>query len=479
VVGSIIGADIYVATAISARLVGPSSLLIWIVTGIMAMVIAMSFAYCVMIHPRVGGPYAYVREVSTPFLGFQIGWALLLAEWFSLAVFPVAFAQYFVALVPGIDSAGQVALKAAFIIIVLSTNLLGTRTAGRLNDVLTVAKLSPLLLIILGGLAFLFIDPSTVATNMTPFFTGSPAGLGQAVVLIFWAYAGFELSTLPTDDVEEPEKTIPKAIALGMLVVVAFYLLTNFAVIGAVSQATLQTSSSPLIDSVRVIFSPVGLLTNVVLLVVGVGALLSILGADESGTIGTSRLAYAMSADGLLPHALSRTHPRSGTPYLALIVLCSTAFVASLLGGLSALINSSVFLLALVYLATCISALMLARRHPVAASKLRIRPWVCVLGAGLSLVLMLLVDPAQIAVSLVLLGVGVPIYVFFSPRKELKEVKEAFLSPESVARRAYRQSRRFLAFPVHLVRHLYYRFAGIEKAFVVRRNGRAGKGNQK
>lgn len=481
VVGSIIGADIYIATAVSARLVGPSSLLIWVIAGFMAMVIALSFAYCVMIHPKVGGPYAYASEVSTPFVGFEVGWALLLAEWFSLAVFPVAFAQYFTALVPGIDGTGQVILKAVFMIIILSTNLLGARTAGRLNDYLTIAKLSPLVLIILGGIIFLVVQPSAVAANMTPFFTGGPAALGQALVLIFWAYAGFELGTLPANDIESPEKTVPRAIVLGMLIVIAFYLLTNFVVIGAVSQATLQTSASPLIDSARAIFSPVGLLTNAIVLVVGVGALLSILGADESGTIGSSRLAYAMSADGLLPHALSRLHPRLGTPYLALIVLCSTAFVASLLGGLSALINSSVFLLSFVYLSTCISALFLVRRHPETAYRLKVRPWVCVLGAGLSLLLMVLVDPMQILISLILLGVGVPIYTFFSPRKELTEVKDAFLSPENVARRAYHQSRRFLAYPVVLVRVLYYRVAGIERAFVVRRNernGKAGRGSK-
>src|SRR5436309_4222649 len=103
VVGSVIGADVYVATAIGARLVGPSSLLVWVLAGAMAMVIALSFSYCVMILPKVGGPYAYVKAVAGPFPGFIVGWGLLLAEWFSLAVFPVAFTQYFLALDPGID----------------------------------------------------------------------------------------------------------------------------------------------------------------------------------------------------------------------------------------------------------------------------------------------------------------------------------------------------------------------------------------
>src|SRR5438552_8289587 len=82
VVGSIIGADVYVATAIGARLIGPASLIVWVLAGMMAMVIALSFAHCVLILPKVGGPYAYVREAFNPFSGFIVGWGLLLAEWF-------------------------------------------------------------------------------------------------------------------------------------------------------------------------------------------------------------------------------------------------------------------------------------------------------------------------------------------------------------------------------------------------------------
>src|SRR3989442_3800075 len=332
VVGSIIGADVYIATAIGARLVGPSSLLAWILAGAVAMVIALSFSYCVMILPKVGGPYAYVKEVAGPFPGFVVGWGLLLAEWFSLAVFPVAFTQYFMPLDPGIDDLGKALLKAVFIAIILVTNLVGVKAAGRVNDVLTVAKLSPLLLIVLGGFAFVALQPGPFAWNLVPFFTGDVSAFGRALVLIFWAYAGFELSTLPTDEVIQPRKTIPRAILMGMVIVIAFYFLTNFFVIGTLGGSALGASSSPLVDAARATFGSPALLTSVIVLVVGVGALLSITGADESGTVGTSRLAYAMSIDGLLPEVFSRKQKRFQTPYLGLIILCVTAYVASLMG---------------------------------------------------------------------------------------------------------------------------------------------------
>lgn len=454
VVGSIIGADVYVATALGAKLIGPASLLVWVLAGVMAMVIALSFAHCVLILPKVGGPYAFVKEAFNPFAGFLVGWGLLLAEWFSLAVFPVAFTQYFLFFDPGLGALGQALPKALFIGIILVTNLVGVKAAGRFNDALTIAKLAPLLLIVLGGLTFLGLQPGTFGGNFAPFLTGDPLGFGRALVLIFWAYAGFELSTIPTDEVDRPAKTVPRAILVGMLIVIGFYFLTNLVVLGSVGGSVLAGSSSPLIDAANAMFRSPALLTSVVVLVVAVGALLSVTGADESGTVGTSRLAYAMSLDGLLPKAFSQTHARFQTPYLGLIVLCGTAYVASLLGGLTDLIASSVFLLAFVYFSTCLSTLVLERKHPEASRGLRWKRAIPVAGAFFSLVLMVLVSPYLIAISLVLLAVGVPIYVFFSPRKELEDLKAAYLSAEAISRRAVRQSQRFLAYPLHKVKRL-------------------------
>jgi len=451
VVGSIIGADVYVATAIGARLVGPASLVVWVLAGAMAMTIALCFAYCVMMLPKVGGPYAYVRAAVNPFVGFLVGWGLLLAEWLSLAVFPVAFTQYFLSLVPGIDELGKALLKAVFIAIILVTNLVGVKTAGRVNDALTIAKLTPLLLIVVGGIAFLGLQPATFASNLSPFVTGDLSAFGRALVLIFWAYAGFELSTLPTDEVDRPRKTIPRAIVIGMLIVIAFYLFTNFVVMGAVGGGALGVSTSPLIDAAQAMFSAPILLTNAVVIVVGVGALLSITGADESGTVGTSRLAYAMSIDGLLPEAFSRSHSRFKTPYLGLIVLCLTAYVASLLGGLTDLISSAVFLLALVYFMTCISTILLERKHPRLSRELKGKRVIPVVGAFFSFVLMGLVNPLLIGISLILLAIGVPVYVFFSPRHELQDLKAAFWSAEAISRRAYAEGGRFLAYPLRMI----------------------------
>ena len=472
VVGAIIGADIYIVVGLSANLIGPASLLAWVLAGVMAMVIALSFAYCVTLNPRVGGPYAYVKDVSTPFGGFMVGWSLLLAEWFSLAVFPVAFTQYFTYLIPGIDTLGVIMLKAGFIVFIAASNLVSVKAAGRTNDILTIIKLSPLVLIVLIGLVFMIANPATVSSNFNPFFTGGAVTFGGALVLIFWAYAGFELSTLPADNVDRPQRTIPRAMVIGMLIVIGFYLLTNLVIIGSISQQVLIGSSTPLITTAHALFDPIVVIAPLLVGIVGIGALVSIMGSDESGTIGTAQLTYAMALDGFLPHSLARTGKKSGVPYMAIIVLCSTAFIVSVFGGLAALINASVFLLAFVYLCTCLSTSLLIRKYPDQSKEFRGKHVVPTLGAAFSLLLILLTDPSEILISLVLLAVGIPIYVFFAPKTELAKAKAKFYSTEEVLTRAAAQNSRFLAHPLHHLKLLIYRLKNIKPAFSRKMNGK-------
>jgi amino acid transporter len=467
VVGSAIGADIFIVPALSAKLLGPASLLIWLVGGAMAIVIALCFAYCASFLPRVGGSYAYAKDVAGPFPGFMVGWALLLAEWFTLAVYPGAFVQYFLAIIPNLNPLTQLLLKVVFIVVITVTNIYGVKTAGRSNDLLTILKLGPLFLLICLGVVFIGLHPALASSHFQPFFSGGLSNVGQALVLIFWAYAGFELSSLPADEVQNPKKTLPKALLLGMLIVTAFYLITSFVVIGVVDQKTLAISSAPLTVAASNVlnFSPG--LAFIGGLVLAVGALISILGADESASLGTTRLAFAMSIDGLLPKAFSKLRKSTQTPYVAVIVICSTAFVASLTNGISALINSSVFLLSFAYLATCISAIRLDKKY--ARDKVNVweRIVVPVLGVIFSLLLMASVNVQQVLISSLIFVMGIPVFVFFAPKKELRDMKKGFLSRDAALERAYHQGEIFLA---NVVRHInlqYYRAKHIEPALQV------------
>ncbi|HVP26919.1 MAG TPA: amino acid permease, partial [Candidatus Bathyarchaeia archaeon] len=203
VVGAIIGADIYVASALGARLLGSWSLIVWVLAGIIAIVIALCFAQCAALLPRVGGPYAYAHAAWGTFAGFIVGWSLWLAEWLSLAVFPVAFVQYLMFFV-NLDPISQVVVKTLFVAFLIITNIVGVKAAGRTNDVLTLVKLFPLVFFVAVGLFYIASNTATAVMNLQPSSLVNFGNFGSALVLIFWAYAGFEISTIPTEEIKEP-----------------------------------------------------------------------------------------------------------------------------------------------------------------------------------------------------------------------------------------------------------------------------------
>jgi APA family basic amino acid/polyamine antiporter len=461
VVGAIIGADIYVAAALGSSLIGPASLLAWVGAGLLAILIALCFAYSSALTPSEGGPYAYVKEAGGTLMGFMAGWALLLAEWTSLAVFPVAFARYFSFYFPDLGFWGLTGLKAVFMLLIFVTNLVGIRAAGKTNDILTIGKLGPLFLFMIFGVLYMGLHYKESISYFIPFFRGRWIDFGKVVVLVFWAYAGFELATIPAQEIENPSRTIPKAILFGMSIVVCFYLITNLVINGVLSQQVLSQSTAPLATAgakVMTLIPHFGLIGG---LLVWFGALISITGADESGTVGTSRLVYAMAADGLFPKAFCRLHPRFQTPYLNLAILSVAALAASTAGKLTQLISASVFFLAVAYLGTSLSLYTLEKKYQGRAQRLKLKRIIPGLGALASVFLISQVGWRQILTGIILLLAGTPIYLFYAPGERLHEVYGEFFSRDAVLKRAYRQTQSFLAHPLHHLKQMIHRQRGI------------------
>jgi amino acid transporter len=460
VIGAIIGADIYVASSFGAGFLGPFSLVVWVIAGLIAIVIALCFAQCATLLPKVGGPYAYAKGAWGPFAGFIVGWSLWLAEWVSLAVFPLAFTRYLMFFFPNIDFLTQSLIKVLFVAFLALTNIAGIRAAGKVNDALTLLKLAPLVFFVIAGIGWVIFNPSEASANFSPFAPFGFASFGSAIVLIFWAYAGFEISTIPAGDIDEPSKTIPKAVIFGIAIVTVFYLTTNIVLFGVRDWSLLATDTAPLASASNSILTSNAVLALVGGALVGVGALFSVAGSDESGMIGTSRLGYALAADGLFPRLFARVHGRFKTPYASIIIQSVTALVAALLasfvGGLSLLISVSVFLLAIAYLATSASVFPLRKKNPVPNVVYGKRKMVIpVLGILFSAYLITQCTLTQIAIGVLLLLVGIPIYVKYSPKKELTEAKQALLSQQNVFRRVYRQEHVFLAHVLYHLRQLY------------------------
>ena len=442
VVGAIIGSDIYIASALTASLVGPFSVVLWVVAGVMAMVLALLFAYSAYYVPKVGGPFAYVSTAFNDFWGFLAGWSMWIAEVVSLPVFAITFVnylQYWVSL----DSPEQLAVKAAFLFGLTAVNIFGVRAAGRINDALTFIKLSPLLVLVAVGLGSLAMSPSSFGSNYSPLAPNGFGNIGASIVLIFWAYVGFEMGTLPADEVKDPSKTIPRAIIMGMAVVLFFYVSTNFIIFGAVSSSALAQTVVPLV-LVGATLLPVfgGAMMSV-------GALFSVSGSDESGILGTARLAYALSIDGLFPKVFARVHPRYRTPYASLLIQGAIALVLSVFSGLSNLISFSVLNLSFCFLLVSIAFIRLSKRGGGALRGQRVLPW---LGIVVCLFLLYSTSLQDKLVGSVIVLAGIPIYLFFSPKVDMEDLKAEFLATPQVTKRYLERTDRFLGRLVKLLR---------------------------
>src|SRR3990167_8376871 len=354
VVGAIVGADIYIAASFGSGLLGPASLIAWVVAGIFAIIVALTFGRCAEVIKQVGGPYAYAKHAFGHFQGFMTGWSLWLAEISALSVFPIAFITYlsFFFQVPLLL---KVIVTALFIFFLFATNYFGIKNAARTNDILTVVKLAPLFLLIIVGLLWMFSKPAEVVQNLTPFAPLGFENFGLAVVIIFWAYAGFEYATVVSSDIKNARKILPRAILFGMLIVTAFYLLTNLVIVSVADYNQLAQQSTPLTYVSFLLMGGVGAA------IMAIGAMISLSGSNESGLMGSTRLAYAMAADGYFPRRMANVRNKYSTPHVALGVHCIIMFFAATFFTAQMLITFVVFNLACAYIMVALSSMKLRK----------------------------------------------------------------------------------------------------------------------
>lgn len=445
VIGAIVGADIYIAAAFGAGLLGPASILVWLIAGLMAIIIALCFAECSSIIPRVGGPYAYAKEAFGDFVGFLVGWALIIAEWSAIAVFPLAFVAYLTYFYPNMSPFLQVIIKILFVILLTVINLAGVRRAGKVNDVLTILKIAPILLFTAAAIIFFLFNPSVLVANFTPFFPLGLSGMGSALVLIFWAYIGFELVTIPSDEIINAKKTIPLALGVGMAVITIFYMVTNFLVVGTVPWHELSHASAPLALAGFAIMGSLGAL------LLTVGALFSISGSDEADILASARIPYAMAGDGLLPHVFAKIHPKYGTPYVSLLVQNTVTLIAAIFGTIDQLIILSVFTILFCYLVTCFAVFPLKKKF---GGGIKIPRFIPILGIIISIYMITQTNINQIIIGVILILAGIPVYIRYSPEKELDRVRREIVHEEGLFSRRIRYPEKFLARFLRLVRQL-------------------------
>jgi APA family basic amino acid/polyamine antiporter len=325
VVGNMIGSGVFLLPAALGSF-GGISLLGWGFTCAGAILLALVFARLSRLVPRAGGPYAFSRAGFGDFAGFLVGWGYWISIWVANAALAVAFTSYLSWFWPALatDRVLATAVGIGAIWLLTWVNVRGVRTAGSVQVVTTIFKLIPLVAI--GGLGLLYLEPA----NFRPFNAsgeGTFPAITAVATLTLWAFLGFESATVPAEEVNDPERTIPRATVLGTVFAAVVYMLATAAVMGVIPAAELTGSNAPFADAASRMWG------GWTAPAVAIGAMVSCFGALNGWILLQGRIPWAAARDGVFPAVLGRTS-RRGTPAVALIV--SSVLVTGLM-----LMNSS------------------------------------------------------------------------------------------------------------------------------------------
>ena len=345
----IVGGGIFGLPSEVAQGLGAAAPLAYIVCAVAMGLIVLCFAEAGSRVSLSGGPYAYVEVALGGFVGFLSGALLWLVISFATAAVASVFVASLAAFLPSIgEQPGRTLVLAALFSLLAVINVRGVRQGTRLIEIVTVAKLVPLVALVVVG-AF-FVDPAQLAWERTP----TIAQIGRTSIVLFFAYAGIESALVPGGEVKDPARTVPRALFIALIGVTVLYIAIQLVAQGILGPA-LATESAPLTAAARRIAVPFGVL-------IGLGAVISTFGHQSGMMLATPRVLFAFGRDGVLPSAFARVHPRFRTPHVAIItqaLVCATLAITSSFARLAVLATVSTLAL---YLVCCIAAWILRQR---------------------------------------------------------------------------------------------------------------------
>jgi APA family basic amino acid/polyamine antiporter len=355
-VGAIIGAGIFVVLGIAVGYAGPSIVVSIIVAGIVASFTAFSFAELGSAIPKEGGAYAFAYELISPFAGFLVGCLWLFAQIVAGAAISLGFASYFVAVFP-VFSLKAIAVVAALALTGL--NLVGIKQSTTVNNILVIIKIA--ILSIFVGFGIFQVHPQ----NFSEFSPNGVLGVLQGAAFIFFAYLGFGRIATLGEEVKNPERNLPLAVLIALVVSVAIYVLTGLTATGLVDYRILAQSGSPIAEAAKA----TGNFTLVA--AISLGALIATASVLLTNLIGSSRVAFAMARNEQLPKSVARVSSRFGTPYISVLAMGAllTVLAFSLDLKQSAAITS--FAILSVHLTVNLSAIRL-RKKMLNSTKFRV-----------------------------------------------------------------------------------------------------------
>ena len=426
VVGTIIGSAVFVQASEVTHHV-PSIigvLLVWLVSGVLTLFGALACAELATAFPRTGGVYVFLREIYSPLAGFLWGWAMFWVMHSGIiAAMSMVFARYAGVFVP-LDDTGMRVVAVAAILVNSAINYAGVKRSSTLQTSITVTKVAAVALIVIVGFALGSQLPAhyqyssevavgNAAAHAAPAIVMSEFLL--AVVAGLFAFGGWHVVTYTAEETVAPERTIPRALGLGIAIVTAAYVALNAVYFYILPVDKVLASTRVAADAAALVLGNAG--------AAGISALVmfSVLGAMMGSILAAPRVYFAMARDGLLFQWINQLHPRFGTPHRAIALQAMWASVLVLTGTYRQLFSRVIFT-EWIFFALMAGGIFLLRQRPGYRPAYRVwgYPWaplVFVLASTAIVINRLVAIPIDSAAGLALVAAGIPVYyIWCRPR---------------------------------------------------------------
>ncbi|HJR54506.1 MAG TPA: APC family permease [Gemmatimonadota bacterium] len=400
-VNDVIGSGVYLLPAAAAALLGPASLWAVLLAGGAVALLVLCFAEASSHFDEPGGGYVYTREAFGAFVGFEVGWMTWLARIASVASLSNGFAQALGFLwddaTVGVTRALVIAVPLALLTWI---NVVGVKSGARTAVFLSIAKVIPLVFLIVVGL------PAIDTGALFPIPAPRTDVLGEAALLLLFAYAGFENTAAAAGEYKNPQRDVPFALLTMIAVVTTLYFLIQLVALGTLPDLAERIEGAPLAAAATLL---VGAWAGVVMTV---GAAVSIEGNVGNTTLMGPRYLFALAEDGFGPRALASVHPTWRTPWIAILVQSAIALVLALSGSFVQLAMLSIVARLATYMGTAAAVPVLRRKFPRTKSTVRLPagPLIPIAALALCIVFLLSATRWNLIAGAIALVVGAVLY---------------------------------------------------------------------
>lgn len=321
-VGIILGAGIYVLIGPATGLAGNSVWASFIIGALISSLTGLSYAELSTMFPKAAAEYIYVkRAFKNDLLAFLTGWLIIFTGIVSISTVALGFGGYFKAIF-----AFPIFLSALILIILLSVlNFIGIEKSSKVNILFTAIEVGGLLIVIILGMSKIGTVNYFEAPNIS--------GVFGAAALMFFAYLGFEDIVNIAEETSNPQKNLPRALLLSIIITAIFYVLVGLAVVNLANWQVLSVSQAPLSFAVSTVLGPNGfsIMSYIALFATANTVLIT--------SIVGSRMIYGMAKDNAIPNFLSKVHKKTKTPWIAILTIMIFSMLFIFLGDIELVAN--------------------------------------------------------------------------------------------------------------------------------------------